>query len=162
MVHWRDIYGISKPPADQVRVRLEKEMSRFCNQPHPPEMPPTTEQRVREEVKTEFSIGEQVIFQASQDGRVEYGEIIASKPLVLYLVQVDGQKSPEKIEPEDVMNRDCCNLGPPEKGSEVHFYNCQKDIECVGIMMDTRQKQVYCIVNEHEKQYHIGPVYKLV
>ena len=42
-------------------------------------MPPTTEQRVREEVKTEFSIGEQVIFQASQDGRVEYGEIIASK-----------------------------------------------------------------------------------
>ena len=77
---------------------------------------------------------------------------------MLYLIQVDGQKSPEKIEPEDVMNRDCCNLGPPEKGSEVHFYNCQKDIECVGIMMDTRQKQVYCIVNEHEKQYHIGPV----
>ena len=40
--HWRDVYGIAKPPADQVRIRLEKDMTRFCNQPHPPEMPPTT------------------------------------------------------------------------------------------------------------------------
>ena len=93
MVHWRDIYGISKPPADQVRVRLEKEMSRFCNQPHPPEMPPTTEQRVREEVKTEFSIGEQVIFQASQDGRVEYGEIIASKVRLTKTLRLISRKN---------------------------------------------------------------------
>ena len=72
------------------------------------------------------------------------------------LIQVDGQKNPEKIEPEDVMSKDCCNLGAPDLKEVVYYYNCQKDLKCKGIMMGTKEKRVYCIVNEHEKQYQIG------
>ena len=47
----------------------------------------------KEKVKTEYQVGDYVLFQASEDGRVEYGEIIATKLLCLYLIQVGVVRS---------------------------------------------------------------------
>merc|ERR1712008_37672 len=69
--------------------------------------------------------------------------------------EIEGQKTFEKIEPEDVMNRDCCNLGAPQLEAEVYYYNCQRDEKVKGVMKGIKQKRVYCIVNPVEKQYHV-------
>ena len=58
--------------------------------------------------------------------RCNYGEIIAFQSISAYSVR---HKTGKKffIDPEDVMSRDCVNLGPPPSDEEITYYNCAQE-----------------------------------
>ena len=63
--HWREVFGIKKPGPNFQRI-IQNDMNRFCNQPHPPEMPPTQQppqQEASEPTPAALDIGDSVYFE---------------------------------------------------------------------------------------------------
>ena len=72
--HWREVFGINKPGPNFQRI-IQNDMNRFCNQPHPPEMPPTQQppqQEASEPTPDALDIGDSVYFEVMNDSYDAY------------------------------------------------------------------------------------------